>query len=472
MDPMNLARTVLASLAALLLATACSSSEPPPTEPGPAPSGVQLSQEKVDAVFTDESGAALGELYHARVPSPADEAALALYWALLVQAEATGQVNAAPLEALQSRLAALGSSYPSLHATSAAHAQGLVAVQTFTCEQSCLPGWQLGLTVARNFAADALADGMRIVEMVPGVSNGEVPDAATLERALPEEQRKPFLKKVADNLIQAAALTKAAAYVATKFGLAISTAELIPVVALAGAFRAGFTVGTALNKALDYWGTCKAWQAEQCRVSSVKVAPASVQLSFGSTSALQAQLFDSAGQRVTAPSPVQWLSADPSVATVNGTTGVVTPVGYGTTSISASVSGKTGTASVTLEPLAVTLTAPSTTLTGTRSVSADGTTGTLRCSMPTELVATGGGRGTGEWLNWSFSSEGHNESSRDPLGEQFLRGTHPIPGSYYRYASEGGQPVYIPFSVTFTVTWVDDVTGVQHVSNPVTLQCE
>jgi alpha-tubulin suppressor-like RCC1 family protein len=96
-------------------------------------------------------------------------------------------------------------------------------------------------------------------------------------------------------------------------------------------------------------------------VASVIVSPAQFTLLIGGTQQLTATARDHTGNPVVG-NPVTWASSDESVATVSQT-GVVTALAVGSTSISATAAGKTGTATATVsgasqEPVATVSVSP------------------------------------------------------------------------------------------------------------------
>ena len=82
-------------------------------------------------------------------------------------------------------------------------------------------------------------------------------------------------------------------------------------------------------------------------VASVPVSPGSAVVVLGDVVHLTATPRDPAGKPLTGR-PVTWTSSDPSVATVNSS-GVVTAVGEGSTTITATSEGQSGTATVTVQ---------------------------------------------------------------------------------------------------------------------------
>jgi alpha-tubulin suppressor-like RCC1 family protein/uncharacterized protein YjdB len=81
-------------------------------------------------------------------------------------------------------------------------------------------------------------------------------------------------------------------------------------------------------------------------IAAIEVTPgADTLVAFGATSQLSAIARDASGNAISGVT-FRWTSADPSVATVDSTTGLVTATGNGTAAITASASGVTGQAAV------------------------------------------------------------------------------------------------------------------------------
>ncbi len=89
----------------------------------------------------------------------------------------------------------------------------------------------------------------------------------------------------------------------------------------------------------------------QASVSSVNVAPSSLTLSVGDRARVLGVAADASGAAV-ANQSIAWRSADPSIATV-ASSGDVVAVAAGTTQITATASGRTGSVTVTVTPQAV-----------------------------------------------------------------------------------------------------------------------
>jgi uncharacterized protein YjdB len=83
-------------------------------------------------------------------------------------------------------------------------------------------------------------------------------------------------------------------------------------------------------------------------VATVSVSPSSSTLAIGGTVQLIASAFDGGGAPLTGR-PVTWSSSNATVATVSAT-GLVTAVSAGTATLTASVEGRTGSATVTVNP--------------------------------------------------------------------------------------------------------------------------
>ncbi len=93
-------------------------------------------------------------------------------------------------------------------------------------------------------------------------------------------------------------------------------------------------------------------------VATVTVAPPTATIFLAQTQAYTATTKDAGGNVLTGRK-VTWASGNPSVAAVNSTSGVATAAGPGTTTITATSEGKSGTASLTvLVPVANVLVAP------------------------------------------------------------------------------------------------------------------
>lgn len=94
--------------------------------------------------------------------------------------------------------------------------------------------------------------------------------------------------------------------------------------------------------------------------ASLVVAPASVRVARGRTQKLTIEVRNSAGALLTEKRPAAWSSAAPTVATVSAD-GVVTGLANGTATMTATVEGVTGTATVTVvDPVSTVLVTPGT----------------------------------------------------------------------------------------------------------------
>src|SRR2546428_10826753 len=108
--------------------------------------------------------------------------------------------------------------------------------------------------------------------------------------------------------------------------------------------------GTASCQVVDLFGTLNytgTWHAAPgAPVASVTVTPATATVLGSETAKLSVALKNSAGARLFGR-PVTWSSGDQSIATVSAT-GIVTGLAAGTTTITATVEGKVGSAPVTV----------------------------------------------------------------------------------------------------------------------------
>ena len=109
-------------------------------------------------------------------------------------------------------------------------------------------------------------------------------------------------------------------------------------------------------------------------VASVTVSPTSVSLTTGGTQQITATTTDASGNVLTGRT-ITWASANTGVATVTQA-GLITAVGAGSTTVTATSEGKTGTVSVTVTPPAI------------GSVTVAPTTATVSVAFTTQLNAT------------------------------------------------------------------------------------
>lgn len=110
----------------------------------------------------------------------------------------------------------------------------------------------------------------------------------------------------------------------------------------------GVTVGVATIKATsegkDGVATLTVFQIP---VATVTVLPAAASVAVGAWQQFDATLKDASGKALTGRA-VTWSSGTPSVATINAATGLATAVASGTTTITATSGGKSGTAMLTV----------------------------------------------------------------------------------------------------------------------------
>ena len=129
-------------------------------------------------------------------------------------------------------------------------------------------------------------------------------------------------------------------------------------------------------------------------VATVTVSPTSATLAVGATQQLTAAPKSAAGVDITGKS-TSWSSATPAVATVSAA-GLVTAVGPGTASITATIDGVSGSSTITVTPVPV------------AAVTVSPTTGTLLVSQTLQLQAAArdasGAALTGRPVSWSSNA--------------------------------------------------------------------
>lgn len=206
-------------------------------------------------------------------------------------------------------------------------------------------------------------------------------------------------------------------------------------------------------------------------VHRVVLSPDSSDVQYRVATRPAATLYDVDGRVLTRK--ISWVSSNPGVATVD-TLGVVTPVGYGRTVVSATSEQKVGTAVMIMRPLQVQLTTASTSLTGVRTTTTadDGSqVGMLSCGMPTEAVVTGGGLGRATSFNWVFASAIHNDSKQEPQAAEFREGRFGLPANFYTTATKDGKAEFVPFTISISLSWTDLVTNAAYTTNAVSITC-
>ncbi|MEX2156222.1 MAG: Ig-like domain-containing protein [Gemmatimonadales bacterium] len=129
-------------------------------------------------------------------------------------------------------------------------------------------------------------------------------------------------------------------------------------------------------------------------VASVSVTPAAASISTGGTTPLTATPRDSAGNPLTGR-PVTWSSSAPSVASVNSS-GLVTGIGAGSATITATSEGQSGTSAITV------------TVAPVASVTVTPTSASVLVSGAVQLTATprdsAGNSLTGRTITWASSA--------------------------------------------------------------------
>lgn len=139
-------------------------------------------------------------------------------------------------------------------------------------------------------------------------------------------------------------------------------------------------------------------------VASVAILPANGSLGLGQTSQMSAVPKDSVGHPLTNRA-VTWASSDPGVVTITPT-GLVTAAALGTSTITATCEGKTGTTIIAVDPIAV------------ATVTVTPPTATVQVGITTTLTATPRDAGSnvlsGRVIDWTSSDSG--VATVDPNG--------------------------------------------------------
>lgn len=130
-------------------------------------------------------------------------------------------------------------------------------------------------------------------------------------------------------------------------------------------------------------------------VTIVSVTPSTASVEVGSASPFVADVRDQNGAAITGQA-VSWTSASPNVAQVNVSTGVATGIAPGTALISATIGGKTGSATLTVIPAPV------------ASIAIGGAGGSLTANQTVQLSAVTKDRAgivlTGRAIAWTSSA--------------------------------------------------------------------
>jgi hypothetical protein len=166
-------------------------------------------------------------------------------------------------------------------------------------------------------------------------------------------------------------------------------------------------------------------------VTTVTVSPSSASIAVGATAALQATVKDQNGNTMTGQT-INWTTSNSAVGTVNAS-GVVTGVSGGQATITATSSGKSGTANITV-------TTPS-------------GGGTILFQEAFE----GSGFSAGWYDNTSvlMSTTEHAPNSTASAEYRFLAGvTTPTTGGAQRHKFTPSNSVYISYYVKYTSNWV------------------
>jgi hypothetical protein len=126
--------------------------------------------------------------------------------------------------------------------------------------------------------------------------------------------------------------------------------------------KLAFTLAFTVLVALAFGASCKGFFTPNT-LSTVAVQPPSPDVVLGQTANLQAYGTYQDGTRSLLTTGVAWTSSDPSVLSVNPTTGVATGVALGTATVTASAEAISGTASATVYIVISTLSVEPTTWT-------------------------------------------------------------------------------------------------------------
>jgi uncharacterized protein YjdB len=153
---------------------------------------------------------------------------------------------------------------------------------------------------------------------------------------------------------------------------------------------------TAVSGGVSSTAAVSVSSAPAVPVASVAVTPGTASITVGHTTQLSATTLDSGGATLTGRS-MTWASSDPSVATVSAT-GLVTGVGAGTATVTATSEGQVGTSTITVAPSTVAV----------ASVTMSKSSATLATGETLQLVATAkdasGNTLTGRTVTWTSSS--------------------------------------------------------------------
>ena len=177
-------------------------------------------------------------------------------------------------------------------------------------------------------------------------------------------------------------------------------------------------------------------------VATVSVAPPTATIFLAQTQAFTATTKDAGGNVLTGRK-ITWSSTNPAAATVNSATGLATAVGPGTTTITATSEGKSGTASLTvLVPVANVLVAPS-----SDSLVVNGT-----IQLTATPVDSVGGALTGRTVTWGSSNPAAATVSATGLVTAGANaGTTTITATSEGKSGTSAITVYVPVA-TVTVT--------------------
>lgn len=217
-------------------------------------------------------------------------------------------------------------------------------------------------------------------------------------------------------------------------------------------------------------------------VTAVTVSPSSVPMTgIGATANVTAVATGPNG--IVNNPTITWSSANPNVATVSGSgiSATITTRGYGSTTISAMVGQVAGTAAITVNPpppLVVSLVATPSTVIGTRTV--DQGYGVLTCTLGWTATASGGQGGRWGLTRWrmTFSTgefvgaDSGSTNPANPTGDTIQTGrSYTFNGVWVATWADNTGPVYRPFIVLLSISYIDQAAQVTRTTDPVQMSC-
>lgn len=167
-------------------------------------------------------------------------------------------------------------------------------------------------------------------------------------------------------------------------------------------------------------------------LTSIAISPASPEVELGQTTSLQAFGTYDDGSRNQITSGVSWSTSDPTIASINSTTGVMDGVQTGTATITADAQGLSSTATATvfivITAMSITPQNPSMSSSGTQAFTIDGTVNGSPVNISsgaTVIVQQGGTTVTS--ISCSFDSTNNDQlctASSAPTGSYMVVATY------------------------------------------------